>query len=98
MARQMVADDDQVYRVVVTSRKRLPNPDYEWRSADPKRQKPHVLSLTETETEFYGPYRTAGAAKTQLKFHCKDHNGDLRPEVLGAGIQKARIVWEEVTQ
>lgn len=97
MARQMVSDDDKVFRVVVTSRKRETNPNYEWRSEDPEKQKPHVFSLTETTTEFYGPYKSLGSAKTQLAFHCTNYKGELRPEVLGAGIQKARIVWEEVS-
>lgn len=94
--RKMVGDDQEVYRVVITTKKQSRNPDYEWRSTDPERQNPYVYSDTETTTEFYGPYNTVGAAKGQLTTQSKDYKGNLRPQILGAEIQKGHIVWERV--
>lgn len=95
MSRRGLADADQeLYRVAITKKKELRNPDYDWRRAASGPQ--WIYSDTETRTEFHGPYKSLAAARGQLTIRCTDWEGELRPEIVGVGIHKANIVWEVV--
>jgi hypothetical protein len=95
MARQYVDDGAAMFRVVVTSKKNLGrNPAYDWRTARETGEPPYLYSETETETAFFGPYKTAGTASAQARFHSTDGYGDPHPAVVGAHVERANIVWE----
>jgi hypothetical protein len=100
MARTYVDEGAEMWRVVVCFKKDLgPNPNYDWRDRDENGNNPNmprIYSDTESVLNYYGPYKTEGTAKAQLKMRMQDSNGELWPAVLGGEYQKAHVVWEKV--
>ncbi|MFF4478719.1 hypothetical protein ACFY1A_17115 [Streptomyces sp. NPDC001520] len=94
MARHMVGDGQDVYRVVLVSKAR------EWDDE----QRRHV-ETDDTVTEFYGPYNTIGAARGQRTFlayvdywddEAKETVRVMKRGVVSCRIQKAHTTWEDV--
>ncbi|MFD0650176.1 hypothetical protein I1A49_16460 [Streptomyces malaysiensis subsp. malaysiensis] len=94
MARRMVGDDQDVFRVVLVSKAR------EW--SDEARR---WVETGVTETEHFGPYNTIGAARgqrTSLGYvDYYDYESDewirtMRKGVVSCRIQKAHTTWEDV--
>lgn len=98
MARRKFVDDDaELYRVVVTAKKLMGNPKYDpSKRYDPVNNPQCVYSDTETETTFYGPYLSMGAAKVLRTQVTRDGYGQPREEVLGSHIEKAQVDWLKV--
>lgn len=96
MARKFVDDGVDLFRVVVTQYVLVSNPNY-----DPKlgysRDNPQLIfSDTKTETVFYGPYLSKGAAKVLRTQVTRDGYGESRKEVVGSHIEKADVVWNRI--
>lgn len=95
--RKLVDGDSDFFRVIVTSRKSIPNPEWDWNVGYGKNIKlgrsVNLWSQTETVTEVYGPYTSLSSARGQLTVHRRDVYGQERPEVVGYGIEKASVVW-----
>lgn len=91
--RRAVSDGQPIYRVVVASYKRKPNPDYVQGSV----RQYWVLTDEITETA-YGPYNNLGTAKGILTRETIDtwKDGQLKWGVVGGRVEKANTVWEEV--
>lgn len=94
MARRMVSDDQEVYRVQVTRRERRDNPDWVRGAFSP--DNPRFLFDGPEYVSTYGPYNSLGAARGQLTSYTTDAYGELPRGVLGGQIQKAHTVWEDV--
>lgn len=97
MARKFVDDGVDLFRVVVTSFCLVSNPDY-----DPKRgysvDNPQLIfSDTKTETVFYGPYLSKGAARVLRTQVIRDGYGNPRKEIVGSHIEKADVVWNRIS-
>lgn len=95
MARRMVGDDQEVYRVVVVQRSRRDNP--EWPRGVLGPGNPRFLWDGDEYTSTYGPYNSIGAARGQLTAHTVDAYGGNLNGVVGGKIQKAHTTWEDVT-
>ncbi|MCX5201513.1 hypothetical protein OG897_08620 [Streptomyces sp. NBC_00237] len=98
MARRMVNDDAEIYRVLILRKKWERNPDYDWRSEELRKNPPYLYSETERVSEFWGPYNSLSAAKGQRTSYMLNGVGELREGVISASIQKAQIVWEEAEE
>lgn len=89
MTRSMKADDGEIYRVEV---------DYEETTLNPDRNlpgQPWFMLTGNIAQRYYGPYRTVGAAKGQMKVNTQGYDGLLKG-IVGARVQKAHTVWEDV--
>lgn len=95
MARRMVGDGQDVYRVVVVRHGMMVNPDRKPGVYDPENS-PGIIPSGKIETHAYGPYNSLGAAKGQLTNRTKDAYGDLLSGVVGGRIEKAVTSWERV--
>lgn len=97
MARTYVDDNAEMWRVVVLCQKDLgANPNFDWRRARECRENgilPRIYSETETMLFCYGPYKSEGSAKGQLKFRLQDTDGNPFPGVISGQYQKAEIQW-----
>ncbi|MFI5802944.1 hypothetical protein [Streptomyces sp. NPDC051561] len=91
----MADDDTEFYRVVVLRKAWAHNPDYLWHSEDPERRKRCIYSDTETVRSVYGPYTSLGVAKGQRTSHTIGAGGEALEGVVGSGIERARVIWEE---
>lgn len=91
--RQMVSDDQDLYRVVVQQYKKKVNPEY----VQGGRADYWVLG-DEVDEYAYGPYNTIGTAKAQLTRETIDtrNDGALRWGVAGGWIEKAETTWAKV--
>lgn len=90
MTRSMAADDAEIFRVEV---------DYEEQELNPNRHlpdEPWLLKTGRVAHSYYGPYRTAGAARGQMTSNTRAYDGGFRNGIVGARVQKARTVWEDV--
>ncbi|MFJ6636609.1 hypothetical protein ACIQMR_35375 [Streptomyces sp. NPDC091376] len=94
MARQMVGDDDEVFRI------RLVEKEREW--DDELRR---WVDTDETRTRFFGPYNSIGAARgqrTSLGYvdywdpETEEKVRMMRSGVVSCRIQKAHTTWEDV--
>jgi hypothetical protein len=92
MARRLVNDDHQLFRVVVIRRQRRDNPDWERGNLDTER----FLWDGPEYTTAYGPYNTLGAARGQLTFYTVDAYGGPVRGVVSGHIEKATTTWERV--
>lgn len=95
MARRMVGDDQDVYRVLITYRERRDNPC--WVRGEYGSDNPRVLFDGPEVTTSYGPYNTLGAARGQLTSHTPNERGWPRNGFVCGKIQKATTTWEDVT-
>ena len=103
MTRRMVADDQEVFRVVVRRKKRIANPDYRQGN-----RQPYWILLDEEYNTEYGPYSKLGAARgveTQKAYEVRydDSTGGYnsraarRWDVVDSWIEKVeKIVWKKV--
>lgn len=97
MARQLIDDGAELYRVVVTEKKLVANPDWEPKERyDPVNNPQTVRSETLTETRFYGPYLSKGAAKVRRTQVIRDGYGNPHTYIVGSHIEKAHVVWEKL--
>jgi hypothetical protein len=97
MARQLIDDGAQIHRVIVTEKKLVRNPDYDpSKRYDPVDNPQMIRSETETETKFYGPYLSQGAAKVRRTQVTRDGYGEPCDYVIGSHIEKGHIVWEQL--
>ncbi|MEU1074331.1 MULTISPECIES: hypothetical protein [unclassified Streptomyces] len=94
MARRMVGDDQDVYRVLITCRERRDNPDWVRGPVGPGN--PRVLFDGPEFTTAYGPYNSLGAARGQLTSHTPNEYGWPQQGFVRGRIQKAHTVWEDV--
>ncbi|MEV4037691.1 hypothetical protein [Streptomyces umbrinus] len=95
MARRMVGDDQEVYRVLITFRERRDNPD--WVRGVYDSDNPRVLFDGPEFTSTYGPYNSLGAARGQLTSHTPNSYGHPHNGFVGGRIQKAHTTWEDVS-
>jgi hypothetical protein len=105
MARKFVDEGAEMWRVCVTRRKTLgTNPAYDWRTGKETGEIPYLYSDTEVYTEFFGPYKSEGAAKGQLSFRTQYRSSQdaeeikLYANVVSGHIEKAHIIWEVAAQ
>lgn len=91
--RRMVGDNQDVFRVIVVTRKWKVNPEY----VQGGTERYYVL-LDETVETAYGPYNSIGTAKGILTRETIDHfnGGSLRWGVVGGRIEKAETTWTKV--
>jgi hypothetical protein len=94
MARRMVGDDQDVFRVVVRRQVMVENPDWERGIYDPENN-PRMIPSDTVLTRAYGPYNSIGAARGQATGH-REYCGEARPGVVDVKIQKAQTTWEDV--
>ncbi|MFD3790799.1 hypothetical protein [Streptomyces cyaneofuscatus] len=92
MARRLVNDDQQLFRVVVIRKECRDNPDWERGNI----ASPRFLWDGPEYTTAYGPYNTVGAARGQLTFHTTDAYGEPVKGVVSGHIEKATTTWERV--
>jgi hypothetical protein len=89
MARRLVDDDHQMFRVLIVARQRRDNPNWERGNLD----SPRFLWDGPEYATAYGPYNTLGAARGQLTFHTVDTDGNPRSGVVSGHIEQASTVW-----
>lgn len=95
MARRLIDDGAVVHRVVITEKKLVANPDWDPHGGYDPVKNPHTIrSETETETKFYGPYLSKGAAKVLRTQALRDGYGNTWDYIVGSHIEKAHITWE----
>ncbi|MFD3361583.1 hypothetical protein ACFWW5_00585 [Streptomyces albidoflavus] len=94
MARRMVGDNQDVYRVVVTQRTSRDNPN--WVRGEIRPDNPRFLWDGPEWEQAYGPYNSIGAARGRLTTLTTDIDGSTPPGVTGGRIEKAHTTWEEV--
>lgn len=94
MARRMVGDDQDVYRVVVLARDMIENPHWVRGVYDPENN-PRRIPSGEPKEYTYGPYNTIGAARGQATHH-REYCGKPYPDVVSVRIQKATVAWADV--
>ncbi|WP_228973434.1 hypothetical protein [Streptomyces sp. DH12] len=92
MVRQMVGDEQQMYRVLIARQQRRDNPDWERGNVN----SPRFFWDGPECTTAYGPYSTIGAARGQLTFHTVDVYGETKKGVVDGRIQRAHTTWEDV--
>ncbi|WDM16706.1 hypothetical protein J3S85_37705 [Streptomyces lavenduligriseus] len=92
MARRLVSDDQQMFRVLVVRRQRRDNPDWERGNID----SPRFFWDGPEYTTAYGPYNTIGTARGQLTYHTVDAYGEPVKDVVSGRIQRAHTTWEDV--
>lgn len=88
MARQMVGDDQDVFRVLV---------DYKETTLNPDRKSPTDPWSVETGKilqRSYGPYNTLGAARGRMTSVTRAYG--YRDGIVGARIQRAHTTWEDI--
>jgi len=88
--------DGELFRGVVTTKKMVQNPDYDYSVAWHNRDRsvpPSIPSETETVTTMLGPYRRVGDAKSMTTQFMKNGYGQDK-HVVGSHIEKAVITWE----
>ncbi|MEU8840270.1 hypothetical protein AB0D97_14215 [Streptomyces roseus] len=92
MARRMVGDDQDVFRVVIVRRQQEQNPAWEPGNGE------RLYRYTEETYEVScGPYNTVGAARGQLTRETWDsYNSEPYPGVVSGRVQKATTTWEDV--
>jgi hypothetical protein len=95
MARRMVGDHQEVYRVVIVARYRRDNPDWERGVVGP--DNPRFLWDGPEYTREYGPYNSIGAARGQLTTNTTDAYGGPLNGIVRGKIQKAHTTWEDVS-
>lgn len=95
MARRMVGDDQDVFRVKIVRRSWQLNKDYQPGVYDPENN-PRSRWDGPEEDHFYGPYNTRSAAKGQLTSNACGYGGGFLEGVVNAVIQKAHTTWEDV--
>lgn len=95
MARRMVGDGQDVYRVVVIQRASRINPDWQRGVIGPGN--PRILHDGEEGRHIYGPYNSIGAARGQLTSNTLGYGGEPRPGVVRGWIEKATTTWRVVT-
>jgi hypothetical protein len=95
MGRRMEIDGE-LFRGVVTCKKMVQNPAYQWstsyRDRDPNIPS-SIPSETETVTTVLGPYRRVGAARSMTTQFMKDGYGQSK-NVVGSHIERAIVTWE----
>ena len=96
MARQMVDEGAQIWRVVVCKVKRIMNPEYDWETAAKTGQPYFIYDEDQRYNEYYGPYSSEAIAKSQIKVRCQDRDGELYPDIRSAHYEKAEVVWSYV--
>lgn len=94
MARQMVSDVQEVFRIVVTRRTMVDNPA--WVRGDFGDDNPRRIPSDERYDATYGPYNSVGVARAQLKYQTMDYRGRLYVNVVAGHIEKATTTWAEV--
>jgi hypothetical protein len=97
MSRQMEIDGE-LFRAVITFKKMVQNPTYQWDMGFRDRDlsiPSSIPSETETVTKVIGPYRRIGDAKSQMKQAMRNGYGVVK-HVVGHHIEKAIVTWEEV--
>lgn len=92
MARRMVGDDQEVYRIIVTKRQQRDNPDWERGNINSRR----ILHDGKEFATSYGPYNSLGAARGRLTRETTYPDGTTRHGVTGGWIEKATTTWTEV--
>jgi len=92
MARRMVGDDQEVYRIIIVRRQQRDNPD--WERGNPASPR-FLWDGKEFETS-YGPYNSLGAARGRLTRETTYPDGRTRNGVAGGRIEKADTTWTEV--
>ena len=92
MARRMVGDGQELYRVIIVRRERRDNPDWERGNIST----PRSLYDGEEFAISYGPYNSIGAARGQLTRETVDLDGSQLEGVADGWIEKARITWTQV--
>jgi hypothetical protein len=93
MARRLVSDEQQMFRVIIVRRQRRDNPEWERGNLD----SPRFLWDGPEYSTAYGPYNSIGTARGQLTHHTVDaYGGSLRGVVRGK-IQRAHTEWSDVT-
>jgi hypothetical protein len=92
MARRLVNDDHQMFRVLIVARQRRDNPNWERGNLS----SPRFLWDGPEHTTAYGPYNTLGAARGQLTFHTVDAYGGPIAGVVSGRIEQAATVWTPV--
>lgn len=92
MARRMVSDAQDVFRVVVVRRAWIENPNWVRGVYDGNDR---TIPGGEPYEVAYGPYNSLGAARGQKRFHAEPC-GRPNPCVISATIQKAETVWSVV--
>jgi len=95
MARRMVGDDQEVYRVLITFRERRDNPN--WVRGVYDRDNPRVLFDGPEVTSTYGPHNSLGAARGQLTSYTPNSYGHPQNGFVSGRIQKAHTTWEDVS-
>lgn len=94
MARRMVGDGQEIYRVVITRRHSRDNPDWVRGRITP--DNPRVLWDGGEYDTHYGPYNSIGAARGQLTVGITDAYGGYRNGIVAGWIEKATVTWERV--
>lgn len=94
MARRLVSDDQQMFRVLIVRNQRRDNPDWERGNI----ASPRFLWDGPEYTTAYGPYNTLGTARGQLTFHTVDAYGNALNGVVSGHIEQAHTVWTPVDQ
>lgn len=92
MARRLVSDDQQMFRVIVVRRQRRDNPQWERGNL----ASPRFLWDGPEYTSAYGPFPKLGTARGQLTFHTVDAYGNPQHGVVSGHIEQAHTVWTPV--
>ncbi|MFF5642090.1 hypothetical protein ACFY8Q_07220 [[Kitasatospora] papulosa] len=92
MARRLVSDDNQMFRVVIIARQRRDNPNWQRGNL----ASPRFLWDGPEFTATYGPYTTIGAARGQLTYHTVDAYGAPISGVVSGHVEKATTTWKRV--
>jgi hypothetical protein len=90
--------DGELFRGVVTCKKMVTNPAYDWSKSYRDRDlsiPSSIPSETETVTTVLGPYRRIGDAKSMTTQFMKNGYGQDK-HVVGSHIEKAVVTWEVV--
>lgn len=89
MARRLVNDDQQMFRVIIVRRQRRDNPQWERGNL----ASPRFLWDGPEYTSAYGPFPKLGTARGQLTFHTVDAYGNPQHGVVSGHIEQAHTVW-----
>lgn len=92
MGRNMVGDQQDVYRVVVVRRRQSHNPEYV--QGGPAHY--WLYDDNDRYEEFHGPYNALATAKAQLTRLLLDYFKNPLPNAVGGRVEKAETTWNKV--
>ena len=100
MSRRMDVDGE-IFRAVISQKKMVPNPDYDWSKGWRQHDENGILipssipSETETFTTVLGPYARKSDATAQMNIFSKNGYGGAK-HIVGKHVERAIVTWEVV--